>query len=203
MRRSPEARRKSELGKIHLAKKQLGMDDDTYRAMLHQVGGVDSAAALDDRGRAKVLDHLRKAGFKATPRKHVGQYPGTPHNIERLPEYVAKVEALLADMKLPWSYADAIARNITGGKGAPGKAPGVDRLAWVRNPEHWVGIIAALHVEKEKRAMLRTVDDLLTRLGQDHAYVDSKVTDQARGRWQRNRRYLRLVINMLNAELER
>lgn len=56
--------RKSELAQIHVAKSQLGLDDDTYRAMLWTVAKVRSAADLDWAGRKKVIDHLKTKGFK-------------------------------------------------------------------------------------------------------------------------------------------
>lgn len=60
--------RRAELAKIHLAKKQLGLDDETYRAMLWMVARVHSAADLDDAGRQAVLDHLKARGFRGGPR---------------------------------------------------------------------------------------------------------------------------------------
>ena len=46
---------RANLAKIHIARKQLGMDEDTYRAMLQSVGGVQSSKDLDDAGATKVL----------------------------------------------------------------------------------------------------------------------------------------------------
>jgi len=57
-------RRLRDLALIHLAKGQLGLDDETYRAMLRATAGVDSAGALDPAGRARVLEHLRSRGFR-------------------------------------------------------------------------------------------------------------------------------------------
>ena len=64
--------RKRELAQIHVAKTQLGLDDDTYRAMLWAVARVKSAADLDWGGRKKVLDHLKSKGFKVRPAKKSG-----------------------------------------------------------------------------------------------------------------------------------
>ena len=66
---SATALRKREITLIHVAKGQLGMDDDTYRAMLWAVACVKSSAALDWAGRKKVLDHLKSCGFKVTASK--------------------------------------------------------------------------------------------------------------------------------------
>ena len=69
----PAQPRNSGLAQIHIAKAQLGMDDDTYRAMLWGVARVRSSKELDHAGRAKVLAHLVACGFKARPPK-----AGTP-----------------------------------------------------------------------------------------------------------------------------
>ena len=56
--------RRRDLATIHVAKKQLGMADDTYRAMLWSVGRVKSAGDLDFAGRRSVLDHMKACGFR-------------------------------------------------------------------------------------------------------------------------------------------
>ena len=61
--KKPDARN-SELAQIHIAKKDLGLDDETYRAMLFTIARVRSSGELDHAGRAKVLDHLKKCGWK-------------------------------------------------------------------------------------------------------------------------------------------
>lgn len=58
--------RRRDLAAIHVAKKQLGMEDDTYRAMLWSIGRVRSAGDLDFAGRRAVLDHLKACGFRNT-----------------------------------------------------------------------------------------------------------------------------------------
>lgn len=128
--------RKSDLAKIHLAKKELGMDDETYRAMLQSVAGVTSAKDLDAEARRKVLDHLRSCGMKFK-RSSTPRYPGKPHNMDAQLE---KIEALLADMNLPWSYADAMAKRMYK----------VDRIAWLKDQKQYQGIITAL-VKKQKK----------------------------------------------------
>lgn len=63
-KRNADQLRRAEIAQIHIAKSQLGMDDDTYRAMLWSVGRVKSSSDLDWRGRKAVLDHLKRSGFK-------------------------------------------------------------------------------------------------------------------------------------------
>ncbi|MEX3690112.1 gp16 family protein [Paraburkholderia sp. BR14263] len=57
---------RSDLAKIHIAKKQLAMDDDTYRTMLRSVGGAESARDLNKAGADAVLSHLKRCGFRPT-----------------------------------------------------------------------------------------------------------------------------------------
>lgn len=122
-------RRNRELAKIHtVARRQLGLDEDTYRAMLESVAGVRSAGGLDAAGRRKVLDHLKRVGglVGVTDR---------PHNadVEAVRPLMSKIEALLAEAGRPWAYAEGIARRQCGR----------ERLAWC-TPEQLRGVIAAL-----------------------------------------------------------
>lgn len=59
--------RNNDLAMIHIAKKQLGFDDETYRQMLWTIGRVKSSKYLDFAGRNRVLDFLKSRGFKAKP----------------------------------------------------------------------------------------------------------------------------------------
>lgn len=69
-RARPAPVRKAQLAQIHIAKAQLGMDEDTYRAMLWAVSRVRSAADLDLAGRMRVMEHLEAREFKpAKPKR--------------------------------------------------------------------------------------------------------------------------------------
>lgn len=67
--------RNNELAKIHIAKKDMALDDDSYRAMIREIGGVDSgsAADLDQPGRSKVIAHLIKSGWRPRSRRGRGR----------------------------------------------------------------------------------------------------------------------------------
>lgn len=61
---------------IHVAKKQLGLDDDTYRAKLELITGKSSTKAMTEGERQKVLTVLRNEGFapiNAAPRTDARQ----------------------------------------------------------------------------------------------------------------------------------
>lgn len=179
-------RRRKQLAAIHAARRDLGLDEDSYRHMLSEVAGVRSAADLDVDGRRKVLDHLRRVGWSAKPRRRVAEHPGTPHNLDR-EQMLQKIEAQLASMGLPWSYADAIAKQQTG----------IQRVAWLRNREHLTGVIGALHVEQEKRGLLASLDELLASAGIGRDELASQY--QLRRNWERHRPTLRALVERLAA----
>jgi phage gp16-like protein len=72
-----------QLALIHVARKQLGMEEADYRALLMRVAGVDSAEALDRRGIATVLTEFERLGFVKTPRKDAPKGAGTGTDLNR------------------------------------------------------------------------------------------------------------------------
>jgi hypothetical protein len=55
--------------KIHIAKKELGMDDDTYRAFLMLTVGAQSTRIMGYSALTQVLDALKAKGWKPKPFK--------------------------------------------------------------------------------------------------------------------------------------
>lgn len=137
----PAQPRGNALAQIHIAKKQLGLDDDTYRAMLFGVARVHSAKDLDHGGREKVLKHLRACGFKPAPPK--APTPGRPRNMDH-PErgpMLGKIEALLLDAGRPWAYAHATVKQMFG----------VADVSFCHEGQLHK-LVAALEVDKRRRA---------------------------------------------------
>lgn len=62
--RTADKLRNAELAQIHIAKSQLGMEEDTYRNLLWTIGRVRSSKDLDWAGRKRVLDHMRACGWQ-------------------------------------------------------------------------------------------------------------------------------------------
>lgn len=56
----------SSIAAMHVAKKQLGLDDDTYRAKLQVITGKTSAKDMTEAERQKVISALRRDGFAPT-----------------------------------------------------------------------------------------------------------------------------------------
>ena len=117
--------RNNELAQIHIAKKDLGLDDETYRAMLWTVARVGSSKDLDYAGRQAILTHLKSRGWANKTQK-----PSVANSKKPL---MGKIGALLADMQLSWAYADGIAKQMYKR----------ERLQWC-TPDELRGVIAAL-----------------------------------------------------------
>lgn len=105
-------RRRRDMARIHIAKKQLGLDDGTYRDMLWSVARVRSSADLDYTGLQRVLAHLTACGFKSTKGKR--PHPGRPANIdsEDRGPLLRKIEAMLTDARREWAYAHGMAKRM-------------------------------------------------------------------------------------------
>jgi len=132
--------RRQQLARIHLAKKQLGLDDETYRSLLQRVGGHASSADMNPSQRNAVLREFARLGFKeerkAQQRK---RWPGEPANCDQVP-MLRKVRALLADAKRPWSYAHGLAKKMFS----------VNRVEWLRD-DQLHSLVSALQVDANRR----------------------------------------------------
>lgn len=119
---SPDDRRR-ELAQIHIAKKQLDIDDTTYRAMLSTIARVDSAADLNAEGRRQVLAHLKARGFKpkasvSSPHRSVrGAHSDWDWVNKAAPAKQAmlrKIAVMLKEAEREKAYVDAVARQMFG-----------------------------------------------------------------------------------------
>ena len=124
----PESR-KSLLAKVHIAKKDLALDDGTYRAILERHTGESSCTACSAQQLVRVVAYLRTLGWQEPAKKPAHRKPAVPDAAG----YLDKIEALLAEAKRPWSYAGGIAKRMFG----------VEKLEWL-TPEQVRGVMAAL-----------------------------------------------------------
>jgi phage gp16-like protein len=141
--------RNAELAKIHIAKKELSLDEDTYRSMLWTVARVRSSKDLDGAGRKRLLDHLAARGFKGEPKR---RRAGRPHNISTSKQ-LQKIEALLTDASRAWAYVDAMCVRMFQ----------VDRVTFA-NPDQLQRLVAALTYDqrrRKKRAVRTAFDAVL------------------------------------------
>lgn len=126
---------------IHIAKVQVGMCDEEYRDLLSSVG-VASSKDLTDATFNKVMGRFEELGFRTTskPRKRPRKVAGLPPGKR---EIMAKLEAILLDMDLPWDYVDSIARK---------KPFCVDSVQWLEAEDlHKVLKMMIYHQKRKER----------------------------------------------------
>jgi phage gp16-like protein len=163
--RTPEQYRRAELGKIHIAKKALGLDDDCYRDVLWTVCRVRSAADLDSTGRFKLIKHFESLGW-SQGRKKAPKSSG-----KMTPEQMGKIEALLADASRPWQYAHSMATRMFK----------KDRLEWITVSEARK-LIAALEYDAQKRHLRSSIERQMQPLGKDKQSIQ-KDLNLPKGWW--------------------
>lgn len=120
------------LAAIHVARKQLGLDEDTYRAMLRRLTGKESAAALTERERQAVVEELRRRGFKSVSK-------GTRKRLEG--PFAKKFQALWI---AGWNLGVVDDRRDEAMAAFVKRQTGIDQLRWVRDAEDAARAIEAL-----------------------------------------------------------
>lgn len=101
---------RNKIAQIHIAKAQLGLDDDAYRELLQRSAGVASAKDLTVMTVGKVINELKRLGFKPKAPKTAGRKAPRPPKTRAA--VMSKIEAILAEAERPWAYADAMARHM-------------------------------------------------------------------------------------------
>lgn len=100
--------RKKKIGKIHVGKTKLGLDDDTYRAMLMAQTGKNSCAQMTGWELDRVLSHLKTKGF-GDDKPDVGRMP--LRQAQHTP-MMNKIKVLLQQTGKTWQYAHGIAKKM-------------------------------------------------------------------------------------------
>lgn len=134
--------RRRELATIHVAKKELGLDDDAYRDLMLTVTGQSSSAKLDWQQRKKLLDHFKNLGFKVKGKK--GDRAAASVGGDRKAQ-MGKIGALLADAGRPWAYADGIVKRLFA------TSTKVERVEFC-DSAHLAKVIAAMVIDARRRS---------------------------------------------------
>ncbi|MDO4897081.1 MAG: regulatory protein GemA [Moraxella sp.] len=128
------------IAKIHIAKKDLAMDDATYRDVLVRVTGKNSCKDMSLSELKAVIKDLKRLGFtvKQTTKPKHGRKPTTTPEREAM---LSKIGAMLADMGLHWHYAHGMAKKMFG----------VDMVHWL-DAEKMYKVVQALAVYQKRHA---------------------------------------------------
>lgn len=147
--------RKAIIAKIHIAKKQLGLDEDTYRAVILQVtrGKKSSCGDCTSWELENILAHFVEKGFKADKRK---VSPGSKGKTYKTP--TDKIRAMWISMHQVGIVADggesaldAWVQRTTAKKNG---GMGIERTAWLsKNAAMESAVLEALK-QWRKRVLL-------------------------------------------------
>lgn len=99
--------RQKMLAKIHLAKKELDLDDDVYRDLLENATGLRSCSKMTMAQLETVLNTLKRKGFQDN--WGVGKMP--LHLAEHRP-MMNKIALLLKKVGKTWAYADGMSKKM-------------------------------------------------------------------------------------------
>lgn len=103
---------------IHAACRVAGIDTEARQDIQFKITGKTSLSDMSFGEVSRVLDHFNLAsGYK--------EHPGKPKTVESDPQ-LQKIEALLADQKLPWEYIHSSKR----GPSMVRRLTGKDRIEW-------------------------------------------------------------------------
>lgn len=130
------------MAKIHIAKKELNFDDETYRDVLWRVTGKRSCSDMNINELEAVVNDMQNAGFKPKATKKYGKKPNVAKHRQVV---LGKIEAILTDMSLPWNYAHRTANNMFG----------IKRAEWLSD-EQLYKLTQALAVYQRRQAKKQT-----------------------------------------------
>ena len=135
-REFPPAMRKKMIGKVHIAKNQLAIDDDVYRDLLEDVTGKRSCKDMDERELHLVLERMRGFGFK-------NFFPATKDNATKT--QVDKIRALWIDLAKSELVPDGESVLL----GFVKRQTKVDRLEWL-TPKQCNAVIEGLKAIQDR-----------------------------------------------------
>jgi len=133
------SKRNALLAKIHIAKKELCLDDGLYREILWDEFGVETAADLSDAELGRLVERFEKKGWKSVGSRQsaVGKGQSANRQAEALKERVgqAVVGTELTELRL---------------RGLVRRICGVDDLKWCGDAVRLKRLLAALGNMKER-----------------------------------------------------
>lgn len=121
---------------IHVAKRDLQLDDDTYRAILQRVAGKESSSDLNISELEKVLEHMKRSGFKVRSK---GKAPRTAKQAKAKPSRPLAQDAESRKVRALWLFLhqldvvknpseEALAAYVK-------RIAGVDALQWINGEQ--------------------------------------------------------------------
>lgn len=93
--------RRTMLSRVHIAKKELGLDDETYRDTLERLFGVRSASSLNQKQLVELDAHFQTLGFKVKSKTRGKRRPAANRPVIR------KIYAIWGELRREGLVRDA------------------------------------------------------------------------------------------------
>lgn len=100
------------LAKVHIAKTQLGLDDDQYRDIVRRITGKDSAAQCRYSQLVDLINEFKSLGWKTEKKKAFRRAPSD--GIKKIYALWGKLQALGAVQSTDKTALDAFCKKYTG-----------------------------------------------------------------------------------------
>lgn len=135
--RQPRSERNALIAKLHIAKKQLGLDDGLYRETLEAATGKTSAKDMSEAELAKALRHFQRRGFN--PSSNASSRTGEKAFADSV--YLPKVRALWLS---GWHLGIVRDRSDTAMASFIKRQTGLDAARWLKRAEDARVVVEAL-----------------------------------------------------------
>ena len=116
---------------IHVAKRDLSLDDDTYRSILLRFGGKESSSDLTVPKLEQVLEHLKRSGFKVRSKGK----PAKPKAVKAKPSRPLALDAESKKIRALWLFLHELGAVKNPSEEALAayvkRIAGVDALQWI------------------------------------------------------------------------
>jgi len=132
---------REQLAKIHIAKKELALDDDSYRTLLAARFQAQSAKELNFQQAGILLDHFRRSGWQPKPRT---RQVAADNGFIRSP---FPQHRMIAGMWHELGYA------LPGLHARVKKQFGIDRLEWLKDEHALHVLITDLEARLKRRGL--------------------------------------------------
>ncbi len=143
---------------IHVAKRDLSLDDDTYRSILQRFGRKESSSDLTVPELEQVLEHLKRSGFKVRSKGK----PAKPKAVKAKPSRPLAQDAESKKIRALWLFLHELGAVNNPSEEALAsyvkRIAGVDALQWISGEQ------AERLIETMKKWAMRFLPDAVKAL---------------------------------------
>ena len=181
---------------IHVAKRDLSLDDDTYRSILQRFGRKESSSDLTVPELEQVLEHLKRSGFKVRSKGK----PAKPKAVKAKPSRPLAQDAESKKIRALWLFLHELGAVNNPSEEALAsyvkRIAGVDALQWISGEQ------AERLIETMKKWAMRFLPDAVKALVPRVAELP--LSDEDRGQLNAllNKAFSRLTFDPMHSAWE-